>query len=338
MRLRYILTSVIIILCISCNTSNSTLPDVSKVKVTVQLTRFDQDFFAPTTSLATHIDSLYANYGRLLDYYLLKTSNAAAPNSSVAQLVQSTLQQYTPLYDSVQLQYQNLGWLHKDLTKAFQYYTYHYPKFITPKIITIVDGYYPDEPQSYYGVEANKDTVLVSLQMFLGSTFSYYDPQVYYDYLRVKFTKDYILKNIITALINDQYQPIDAGSTLLATMIDAGKRTYLLSQIIPSTPEHIILGYTKAQLADCNKNEMNVWSHFVQANELYTVEPSIIKEYIGENPFTKVFGTDSPGNIGNYVGYKIITKYMSKNSSVPLATLMTTDPTVIYQQAKYKPE
>jgi hypothetical protein len=120
-------------------------------------------------------------------------------------------------------------------------------------------------------------------------------------------------------------------------MVDAGKRLYMLDQLLPYTTEEIKLGYTKEQLKICYKNEFNIWSNFVNANNLFVVEPTIIKEYIGENPFTKDLSTDSPGNIGAFVGWQIVKKYMEKNPTTKLLQLMQVDNKIIYNEAKYKP-
>jgi uncharacterized protein YjaZ len=48
-------------------------------------------------------------------------------------------------------------------------------------------------------------------------------------------------------------------------------------------------------------------------------------------------GTESPGNIGVYVGYQIVKKYMEKNTNISPTQLMALDAKKIYNEAKYKP-
>jgi hypothetical protein len=63
----------------------------------------------------------------------------------------------------------------------------------------------------------------------------------------------------------------------------------------------------------------------------------VIKNYIGESPKTQELGEASPGNIGSFAGWQIVKKYMDKNPGKTLKQLMSTDPELIFQEAKYKP-
>ena len=63
----------------------------------------------------------------------------------------------------------------------------------------------------------------------------------------------------------------------------------------------------------------------------------MIRNYIGDSPKTQELGDASPGNIGSYVGWQIVRKYMSKNSEIKLNELMTKDADEILSEAKYKP-
>jgi hypothetical protein len=314
-------------------------PDVSAIKVDATIQRFDQDFFDTKMPITERLASLQKKYGNLLDYFLAKTSisNGLELGVKTDLILNEFFKIHQSLYDSSQLQFKKLDWLEKDFTKAFQYYKHYFPNFKEPKLFTFVDGFYADNPQSYYGVELGNDTLVISLQMFLGKDFSAYDPGVYYDYLRERFSKEYILKNALTVLMNKQFKQPDADLPLVEQMIDAGKRIYLLDKLMPNEKDAIKIGYTKAQLKDCIKNEQVIWSYFVQNNLLFNTEPTITKEYIGENPFTKELGTDSPGNIGAFVGWQIVKKYVEKNKNLTPAQLMQVENKIIYNEAKYKP-
>jgi hypothetical protein len=337
--MRKVVLGLCIIAFVSCKNSSRKLPDVSNIKVDATINRFDNDFFDITKPTPDRMQALQAKHGKLFDYYLAKTfiTDRIALGQPANVVVEDFVKIHKPLYDSTQLLYKNLSWLQQDLEKGFQYFQYHFKGFKVPKVYTIVDGFYADNPQSYYGVEYGVDTVLISLQMFLGKNFGGYDPQVYYDYLKERFTKEYIAKNVFSTIINQRFNEPSPGSALIDYMIDQGKRVYLLDQFLPDTKEEVKLGFTKKQLQDSYKNEFLIWSHFVNTDILFNVEPSTIKEYVGENPYTKVFGTETPGNIGIFVGWQIIKKYLDKNPQTTAAQLMELDTRKIYNDAKYKP-
>jgi hypothetical protein len=72
-------------------------------------------------------------------------------------------------------------------------------------------------------------------------------------------------------------------------------------------------------------------------DELYTIDPDLIKNYIGEGPTTTGMPEISPGNIGQWVGWRIIKHYMESNPTLSIDELMKTDPRKIFEASKYKP-
>jgi uncharacterized protein YjaZ len=70
---------------------------------------------------------------------------------------------------------------------------------------------------------------------------------------------------------------------------------------------------------------------------LQNTDYNVIKNYIGESPKTQELGDASPGNIGSFIGWQIVKKFMSKNSNTSLVDLMKMNSETILEKAKYKP-
>jgi uncharacterized protein YjaZ len=75
----------------------------------------------------------------------------------------------------------------------------------------------------------------------------------------------------------------------------------------------------------------------LQNTDIYTTEPEIIKNYIGEAPHTDAMSDASPGNIGQWIGWQIVQTYVNKHTEVTPEILMKTDAKKILDEAKYKP-
>ena len=89
----------------------------------------------------------------------------------------------------------------------------------------------------------------------------------------------------------------------------------------------------------CNTNEGLIWSYIVKNEDLYSVNPATIQTYLGEAPFTQGFSQElSPGNIGQWIGWKIVEKYAQKNESTSLTDVMNASAKQILDGAKYKPK
>ena len=121
-------------------------------------------------------------------------------------------------------------------------------------------------------------------------------------------------------------------------MIEEGKRMYVLDNVLPETADSLKTGYTASQLKGCYDNEAAIWNFFIGNNLLYVNDPLQIRDYTNDAPRTETLGPDSPGNIGLFVGWQIVKKWMSeKGSAVDMQQLLQTDAKQIFQEAKYKP-
>jgi hypothetical protein len=64
----------------------------------------------------------------------------------------------------------------------------------------------------------------------------------------------------------------------------------------------------------------------------------LIKNYIGEAPNTQGMPENSPGNIGQWIGWQIVKKFEEKNSSLTPLQIMQTNSRKIFEETKYKPK
>jgi hypothetical protein len=316
------------------------IPDVSDVKVQLQMQRFENDFFAIDTN---HVDQslqqLQNKYpGFLRDFIFNILALPPHPDSSkvVEQQVVSFLKSYKPLKDSVDKIYSNSNDIADQVKRGLQFVKYYFPDYKLPgKLITFIG------PINSYGNILTTDALAVGLQLYMGSNYSLYQSEAgqeeYPAYISRRFQKEYIPVNCIKTIVNDMFPDNDAGGPLIEQMVQAGKRLYLLDQFMPESEDTLKTGYTKSQLEGCYKNEETIWSHFVQNDLLYVSDPSVVNDYMNDAPKTQAFGEESPGFIGQFVGWQIVKKWISKNEKVTLQQLIETNPRTIFEQAKYKP-
>jgi hypothetical protein len=128
-----------------------------------------------------------------------------------------------------------------------------------------------------------------------------------------------------------------SGKPLIAQMVELGKRMYVVDHLLPQLSDTLITGYSLKQLDACLNNEKNIWSFFIQNDLLYKSDPQLIREYVTDGPFTQAFGKESPGNIGQFLGWQIVKKWMNKNKQLGFEALMKKDPVQLFEEAKYKP-
>lgn len=327
-------------LMIACSCTGRKVPDVAAVKADLKMQRFDNDFFALDTN---HIDQslqqLHEKYpGFLRDFIFNILALPPQPDSAkaVEQQVISFIRSYKTLKDSSDKVFSNTADIKKDIQRGLQFVKYYFPAYKLPNKVIAFIG-----PINSYGNILTTDALAVGLQLYMGRNYSLYQSEagqeLYPAYISRRFEKEYIPVNCIKTIVDDMFPDNSAGRPLIEQMVQAGKRLYLLDQLMPETEDTLKTGYTKNQLEGCYKNEETIWSYFVQNDLLYVSDPSIVKDYMNDAPKTEAFGVESPGFIGQFVGWQIVKKWMGKNQKVTLQQLMEMNPKTIFEQAKYKP-
>jgi hypothetical protein len=324
----------------ACSCKGRKIPDVSGVTVNMEMLRFDRDFFAIDTA---HIDQslqkLHEKYpGFLRDFIFNILALPPQPDSSIVveQQIISFLRSYQPLKDSSDKVFSNTAGIETEVKRGLQFVRYYFPAYKLPqKLITFIG------PIDSYGNIMTVDALAVGLQLYMGKSYSLYLSQagqeLYPAYISRRFQKEYIPVNCIKTIVDDMFPDNSAGRPLIEQMVQAGKRLYVLDQLMPETEDTLKTGYTQDQLDGCYKNEENIWSYLVQNDLLYVSDPSIVKDFMNEAPMTQAFGKESPGFIGQFVGWQIVKKWMGKHDKSTLQQLMDTNPKAIFDEAKYKP-
>ena len=346
--MRLSISSLLILILAACNNSNKK-PNVSGIKIDVKIERFDKDFFSMDTNrLSQSLAELEKKYPTFLPLYteFLSPINAMAKQQgkNYDEAVKVFYRSIKPLADVVEKKYSSLDKVSAGLENGFKYIKHYYPSFKVPAVVSSVESFNPDDPQEVYGTTYYNDTLILSLQMFLGSDFGGYDPVQYPEYLRKRFNEDYIVPNSIKAIAKIIYPDSSESASLIEQMVERGKQWYLVNKFLPDAPDSQITGYNKNQSDFIEKNEGNIWGEFLKSTpDPYTVDQERLKNYLGEGPFTQdmphdLQGNGTPGNIGQWIGWRIVEKFADENPKMTPQEILATPARTIFQQAKYKPK
>ena len=139
------------------------------------------------------------------------------------------------------------------------------------------------------------------------------------------------------ALAEDFFQDQIQGKPLIEQMIEKGKNWWLVDQLLPEAADSLKTGFTQKQLNWCLSNEGQIWNFFLEQN-LFSLEPDLIKNFIGDAPNTQGMPEASPGNIGQWVGWRIVRKYASLHTDISPEQLMKIPARTIFEETKYKPK
>ncbi len=323
----------------ACNNKEG-IPDVSSIEVDIPVERFDNSFFSiDSNDISSGLRKVQQQHPDFYTDFMQNILGVSGvdTNQNTILVTKEFLRGYLPVYDSLQLKYKKTDWLQKELEKAFQYVKYYFPRYKTGKAVLFTGPF--DAP----GVASVNAGIAIGLQQFAGKDFSVYQSpmgqELFPTYISKRFAPEYITANCMKAVVEELFPDKSGDKPLIEQMIEKGKRWYLLDKFLPATPDSIKTGYTNKQLNWCSENEGLIWSYLVKNEDLNSLSPVVLQTYIGEAPFTQGFSQESsPGNIGQWIGWQIIKKFVAKNPDMMPRDIMRTEAKKILDEAKYKPK
>jgi len=332
----------ILLFFFGCRSGNKT-PDVSNINIKIHVERFDQAFFAIDTNRTEQgLLELARSYPYFINDFavnILGTSPLSDTSAQAFFICRRFISSYMPVKDSLDRTFSDesggMKPVERGLRKGFQFVHYYFPKYnLPPKVVAYIGPF--DAP----GVAMTRYTLAIGLQLYAGKQFPFYlsaqGQELFPLYISRRFEPGYIVPNCMKAIVEDLFPDQSQGKNLIEQMIEKGKNWWLLDQLLPETADSLKTGYTQKQLDWCASNEGQIWNFFLDQN-LFSPDPDLIKNYIGDAPNTQGMPDSSPGNIGQWVGWRIVQKYASLHADISPEQLMKTPAKAIFDEVKYKP-
>ena len=330
-----ILFFISLLLLCGCGNKYQYIPrDIEAVKV--EIVRFDSaQLGVRPDSVKQDIEQLYADYELFMPIFVegilgLPTEDTAYLCEMYAQFLTDTVMGFAQTNAKAQALFANVDSLQEALNDGFSRLHYLYPEWEIPKVYFFVSGF--NSSVMYY------DNVMgVGIDMYLGSEYPYYN-QVVYDYQKQTMRKACVAGDVMSIYLAYNIPYNSKYNRLLEQMIFRGKQLFLLSQLLPNEPAWEVIGYSKEQWDWCEKYEQAIWNRIMEKRDLFKTESIVLSSYINDGPFTAEVTQESPGRLGQWVGWRIVESYMHNNKSVTLNELMNeTDAQKILEQSFYKP-
>lgn len=204
--------------------------------------------------------------------------------------------------------------LRQDLGEVFRRVHYYFPEFRVPPANTYVSGFLAKD------IYVNDSLLVMSLDWFVGPKASKRPdlPQ----YMLRRYTPAGLMPLVAQAVSSKYNRHELTANTMLDAMVHAGKSLYFASQMLPCTPDSLLMGYTKREMEGLVANEPRVWGHFLEKNLLYSTTPFLLQKYVGERPNVPEIDKTCPGRVGQWVGLQIVRKYVELHPDVTLGRLM----------------
>jgi hypothetical protein len=319
---------------------NNNIPDVSNIKVDLKAV----DYYQQIAKLDSNnclkgildLDKQYPQFTKrytydLLGYHLIPSDTATTLQRYLKHF--TSYKDYVNLQKTVATQYPNTSAVTKDLTQLIQYIKYYIPQYKVPQLYYFVSGL------NYFSTITDDSIIGVGLDMFLGKDYEFYPALQFPQYQIERFIPQQISPMMAKTIYEEIFPFTPDGKDLLTLMIRNGQQLYFMDKVLPYTTDDVKMGYTPTQLEWCKQFEDKVWNFFVSNELLYKSDFQKVLKYVMDGPSTSGLPIESPGNIGSWVGWQIVKKYMDKHPDISLQKLCSQSIPAqqILEQSGYKP-
>ncbi|MFD1614716.1 gliding motility lipoprotein GldB [Gelatiniphilus marinus] len=311
----------LVLLVVSCKKESELKKSIAKINTDVAIERFDRMFAEYTIQ----------DLPKLRQAYPFMFSDKY-PDTFWQAKKNDTLQ--IKLYDEVDKAFGAFEDLETEIESLFNHLKYYFPEFNAPRVITVTNTV------DYRNRVIVTDTIaVVALDNYLGGDHEFYVYGNIPKYVRQNLTKEQLVVDIAGEYAK-KYAYQSQKRTLLDEMVYFGKLLYFKDMVIPFKTDAQRIGYTEDQLEWAMANESYIWRFFVERELLYSTDSKLPSRFINPAPFTKFYleeiDADSPGRLGQYIGWQIVRAYMQQNN-VSLKDMLIKSTEDIFKNSKFKP-
>ena len=222
--------------------------------------------------------------------------------------------------------------LKDEVRRVYQHYRYYYPEWTALPTYTYVAGTYYSRP-----ISISDECVMIGLDFYLSNKDLVYDIIGFPRYQSRRMQPIALTRDLAEEFYYHTYGNRVNQKSVLAEMVEQGKKLYFIEAMNPALPDSVILGYSARQMEWAEDNEGQVWAAVVGNNMLYNNVLDHKRMLFNDGPFTAALGNDSPARLGDFIGLQIVRSFMSNNDETLVEMLKLTDYQDVLQRSKYKP-
>ncbi len=238
------------------------------------------------------------------------------------------------MLDTIQVVYPDMTAIEQEMGGILARFQKEFPDQKVPKIYSLFTEY-------TNAVVSFSDSVLCfSPEFFLGAYDKHYPSDAIPQYVARGLDRTHLPGYLCEQML-DNIMGSPKGNRLLDIMIHNGKKLYAMHQLMPTTPDSVLLRITAEQTDWCHKNEIQLWSHLTTENLLYETDSQKTKKLVSPAPNVPGIPSGAPGGVANFIGWRIIESYMEQRPNTTLSELLgpaTTDGQKILEASKFKPK
>ena len=307
------------------NSSNSS-------NVPIHINRFDKDLYQliilDTPEWQEQIATNYPEMLKAIGLGIFRMPDTQHPgffDQLVNYYSEPTLNK---LYQDALRVFETIETLEASLSTGFHYLKINFPTMQIPAVYMHISGLHQN-------VLVDDSLLSISIDKYMGSEYPLYK-DYFRDYQLRKMNPDRIVPDYLKAWLLSEYPFTGNDRILLERMIYEGKIIYIIHQALQKALPEILMGYSSSEYQWCKQNEKILWKTIIERQHLFTPDAATTTRYFSEMPSIFI-SDDAPGNLGVWIGWQIVAKYMNRTKSTVEELMNNTDYQEILTQSRYKP-
>lgn len=314
----FVILLVLSVFFYQCGEEDKTAQEIDKISIDLTVERFDKKFAATTLESLSALKKEYP--------YLFPSQY---PDSIWMAKLKDTIQ--IELNTEVSKAFPDFTEEKSRLTQLFKHISYYFPSFSVPKVVTLTsDVNYPSR------VILADSLLLVGIDNYLGQDHKFYSG--FQNYIAADLDKAYLVSDVASEF-SASVLPSQKGRTFLDHLVYYGKELYIKDKIMPFETEEQRIAYSPEELEWAKANEEQIWRYFIERNLLYSTDKKLQARFLDPAPFSKFqleLDSESPGSIGQYMGWQMMRAFM-ENNEVTLTQMLNIPAEEILEKSNYKP-
>lgn len=212
-----------------------------------------------------------------------------------------------------------------ELKQGFSYLKHHFPETSFPSTVIFYNSLFTNS------VVSSENTIGVGLERYLGEnseSISALPEEPFYPYIKMRMDRQFMVRDMMMSWIGSNLLPeIQDEKEVADVMIQWGKHLYILEACFPNMDKALILRYFKDEYAWATKNEKEFWKYLISQNSLFKRDYKLALNIFADGPFTSGLPIEdkAPPRLGQFLGWRIVKKFMDKNKEVSLSELVKLD-------------
>ena len=316
---KYFTLLLLSLLFIACDKKTKVEKAIEEIPVEVKVDRFDKAFFETKPEDLANLKAEYPFF-------------FPEGNDDKVWIDKMQNKDWRDLYAEVQKKFPDFGKQTNEIEEVFKHIKYYFPQTIMPKVYTVIG----EMDYNNKAIYAN-DKLIIALELYLGKEHKFYTFPVY---LKQNFEERQMMPDVVSSFALRSI-PAPKDISLLSEMIYYGKELYLKDVLLTSYTDAEKIGYLPEQITWCQENESYIWRYFIDESLLYSSDSKLANRFINLAPFSKFYleiDNESPGRVGQWIGWQIVRSYMENNPKTTVPDLLKMNEKELFERSKYKPK